>query len=137
MRLNLANGWNGYAVQNRYFSSPLDDTHAWMCNKYIEENPVRAGIVKKRGDYRWSSAYTRARDIPDILIDYENPWYKRLVLSQENSNENCRLSKEQVKRFQMLSSRNLPIGSEDYIRQLEKETGKVLRLRRRGRPTRN
>ena len=54
--VNQEQGWNGVLWQGRYFSSPLDDVHLWACIRYVEQNPVRMGIVSKAEDYIWSSA---------------------------------------------------------------------------------
>jgi hypothetical protein len=35
--------------------------------RYIEENPVTAGLVTKAEDWRWSSAYSREQDVPPRL----------------------------------------------------------------------
>lgn len=43
--------WNG-----RYRSIPIDDERYWLtCLRYIEQNPVRAGMVDAPGEYQWSS----------------------------------------------------------------------------------
>jgi len=46
----------GHLWQNRYFSCPLDERHLWTALRYVEHNPVRAGIVEQAWQYRWSSA---------------------------------------------------------------------------------
>ena len=43
--------WNG-----RYRGLPITDERYWLtCLRYIEQNPVRAGMVPAPSDYRWSS----------------------------------------------------------------------------------
>lgn len=135
LRLNSQHDWTGYVVQNRYFSSPLDEKHASICIRYIEENPVRAKIVATKEQYRWSSAYYRARSIQDPLIDQSNSWYQRLVLSPSNTPDAV-LSSELVQRLHCAHARNLPIGDEEFIRRLECDSGRVLRVRGPGRPRR-
>ena len=49
-------GWKGVLWQGRYFSTALDEAHLWSCIRYVEQNPVRAGIVSRAQDYTWSSA---------------------------------------------------------------------------------
>lgn len=36
----------------------------WKIKDYIERNPVRAGLVRAPGDWRWSSAYRKGRNPP-------------------------------------------------------------------------
>ena len=55
-RLNRQRGWKGHVWQGRYFSSPLDEAYLWASIRYVERNPVRARMVKKAENYRWSSA---------------------------------------------------------------------------------
>ena len=52
------------------------------CSRYIELNPVRAGMVGHPHDYRWSSYHGRALGRPDPLLD-EDPWCTTLGNSPE------------------------------------------------------
>jgi REP-associated tyrosine transposase len=45
VRLNKLEGWEGHLWANRFFSAPLDESHLWTAVRYIERNPVRAGLV--------------------------------------------------------------------------------------------
>jgi putative transposase len=41
---------------NRYRPVLIEDDRQWLtCLRYIEQNPVRAGIVSRAADYAWSS----------------------------------------------------------------------------------
>lgn len=42
--------------QGRFFSCVLDEPHVFAAVRYVENNPVRAKLVDKPEDYRWSSA---------------------------------------------------------------------------------
>ncbi|MDT8442727.1 MAG: transposase [Desulfuromonadales bacterium] len=47
----------GRLWQNRFFSSIVDtDSYLWAVARYIENNPVAAGMVEGAGEYEWSSA---------------------------------------------------------------------------------
>lgn len=49
-------GWIGHFWQNRFKSKPVGkDEYFIQCGKYIELNPVRAGIVKEPQEYPYSS----------------------------------------------------------------------------------
>jgi len=52
------------------FRSCLVDTEGYLltCHRYIETNPVRAGMVRHPADYRWSSYRANAEGFPDALI---------------------------------------------------------------------
>lgn len=57
-----AQQWNrrhqrsGHLWQNRYYSCVLDRRGFWTALRYVERNPVRAGMVAKAEDWAWSSA---------------------------------------------------------------------------------
>lgn len=53
---NRRYGYVGHLWQQRFYSSMLSYDHVWTAVRYVEQNPVRAGIVKRAESYRWSSA---------------------------------------------------------------------------------
>lgn len=69
---------SGYLFQNRYKSIPIDkDEYLLECARYIERNPVRAGIVNNAGAYHWSSYDFYAKGRSDDIITV-NPLYLNL-----------------------------------------------------------
>jgi putative transposase len=47
----------GHVYQGRYKSFPIqDDAHLSTVCRYVERNPLRAGLVESAGDWNWSSA---------------------------------------------------------------------------------
>jgi putative transposase len=54
--INFREGWRGYLWQGRFASCPMDEPHALAAARYIELNPVRAGLAARPGDWAWSSA---------------------------------------------------------------------------------
>ena len=60
---NKKYGLSGHLWQGRFYSCVLSESHLWAAVRYVERNPVRAGIVDRAEDYRWSSAYSCARKI--------------------------------------------------------------------------
>jgi len=65
--------WNG-----RYRGIPIQDERYWLtCLRYVELNPVRAGIVRAPNDYPWSSYSAHANGIwPHWLTPH--PLYQAL-----------------------------------------------------------
>jgi len=62
--------WVGHVWQGRYRSKLIaDDSYLFQCGQYVENNPVRAGLVQRPEDYIWSSAYARFRGFNDGLVD--------------------------------------------------------------------
>jgi len=66
---NTTYGRTGTLWEGRYRAAPID-SEAWFlaCCRYIELNPVRAGIVSRPGDYRWSSYRAHADGAADPLV---------------------------------------------------------------------
>jgi putative transposase len=55
-RVNRTYGRTGSLWEGRFRSCLVQaDNYLLACQRYIELNPVRAGMVNKPGDYRWSS----------------------------------------------------------------------------------
>lgn len=68
-RINFREGWRGFLFQGRFASYPMDDAHLIAAVRYVENNPVAAGMVARAEDWRWSSARShiagkRAADDP-------------------------------------------------------------------------
>ena len=67
-RINRQKKWQGHFWQGRYFSSPMDENYMWAAIRYVERNPVRAGMVKKAEYYSWSSAAGHCQMKEDIVL---------------------------------------------------------------------
>ncbi|MDD4910180.1 MAG: transposase [Candidatus Omnitrophica bacterium] len=73
----------GHLWQDRFKAKTIDnEEYLIQCGKYIELNPVRAGIVKGPEEYRFSSYLHYAYGAKDILIQGD-PLYHNLASSQE------------------------------------------------------
>lgn len=59
----------GAIWQGRYYSSPIvTEDYLLTCHRYIECNPVRAGLVAHPRDYFWSSYLANAEGMPSGLL---------------------------------------------------------------------
>jgi len=83
---------------------------------YIELNPVKAGIVKKAWDYRWSSvhAHLAGQDsqgiiLPEKLLSLTGDWKDYLKESQASSGIE----------FEQHGRTGRPLGSERFIEKAE------------------
>ncbi len=60
----------GHLWQGRFFSCVLDERHLYSGVRYVENNPVRAHMVKRAEQYRWSSARAHVKmEMDDVLSD--------------------------------------------------------------------
>ena len=54
-QVNLREGWRGYLWQGRFAAVAMDAPYLLAAARYVELNPVRAGMVSHPGQWRWSS----------------------------------------------------------------------------------
>ena len=64
----------GHLWANRFFSTALDTAHLWAAVRYVEMNPVRAGVVSSPIDYQWSSARSNAGLETSKLLAPDRPF---------------------------------------------------------------
>jgi putative transposase len=131
--INSREGWRGHLWQGRFMSYPLDESYLFAAIRYIERNPVRAALVKRAEDYRWSSAKAHVYRFDDPLV-FEIP----SCLHIDNWSEYLQDPDDQsiIKDFGRHARTGRPLGDEAFLLLLEKITGRVLRKRKPGpRPT--
>lgn len=130
---NKKNGVTGHLWQGRFYSCVLDDAHLYAAIRYVENNPVRAGLVKRAWDWEWSSArehVLKKRDgkvkLRELKVFIEiTDW--ETYLTQED-----KTSEIEAIRKHTLTGR--PLGRESFVSGLENRFGKRLRALPRGRP---
>ncbi len=127
--INTREDWKGYLWQGRFASYPLSDDRAFAAIRYVERNPVRAGLVARAEDFEWSSARAHVRKEPHPLLspcplEAKIPnWSAYLGQNDRPEDVNELLQHERTGR---------PVGGEDFIKRLEALTGRVLAPRKRG-----
>ncbi len=68
-RINRAQAASGHLFQGRFASYAMDDAHMMVAARYVENNPVAAGLVPRAEDWRWSSARAHVGHGEDGLTD--------------------------------------------------------------------
>jgi putative transposase len=69
----------GHLFQGRCKTPAVEaDAYLRSCGRYIERNPLAAGLVAAPWEYRWSSCRAYALGLADLLLA-ENPWYQELA----------------------------------------------------------
>lgn len=131
----------GSLWEGRYKSSLVEsERYCLACYRYIELNPVRAGICANPGDYRWSSYQVNAlaaenpglRPHPQWLALGENDGerrahYRKLV--------EANIDPEPVENIRFGVRKGLPTGSSQFRSKIEKALNRRLGDGLRGRPT--
>ena len=131
---------SGSLWEGRYKSSPIEtDTYLLACNRYVELNPVNAGMVKQAEDYEWSSYRQRVGIEKEMWID-SDPAYLGL---SEDKGERMRYYKNYINRDipeeekLMISGalqRGQLTGSTRFVEEVEQRLGIRIEHRGQGRP---
>ncbi len=131
---------SGHVWQGR-FKSPVvqEDDHLLVVLRYIEANPIRAGLVRDSGAYRWSSYRYHGLGEDDPLLSPFPAWETLGRTEGERRRRwRARLSATQ-KEAEVTSVRNSlrggrPFGDPDWTAQMAERLGMPLVPRPRGRP---
>ncbi|MEA3051200.1 MAG: REP-associated tyrosine transposase [Sphingomonadales bacterium] len=67
--INAREGRVGHLWQARYGSFVMDEPYLLACARYVELNPVRAGLAARPEDWPWSSARAHLGESEDGLTD--------------------------------------------------------------------
>ena len=67
-RINFREKWRGYLWQGRFASFVMDEPDLVAAARYVELNPVRAGLVTNPADWAWSSARAHLLGQDDCLV---------------------------------------------------------------------
>ncbi len=130
---------SGHIWQGR-FKSPLisDDEYLLTTMRYIEQNPIRAGMVKHLKGYPWSSFQLNIQSRTDNLVDREeNPVYNSLGNSLEERRATYKefalalLEDEKVQGIRYSLLGRFHYASEKFQQQINQ---KLIRKRSVGRP---
>jgi len=122
-RINREHGWQGHMWQERFYSVVMDETHALAAMRYVEQNPVRAGLCDRPEYWRWSSARSNMGIVDDGIVDIAatanvvGDW--RSYLAAENS-EGVQASLRKHTRI------GRPVGDTAFLKSLESKTGKKI-----------
>jgi len=140
MHINRTSGRRGSLFEGRYHSSIIaTDRYLLACCRYVDMNPVRAGIVGSPGDFRWSSYRKRAGMESSNWLD-QDPAYQALGKSlrtrQRKYQEWMLQSIPDDRDFLMRESlrKGHVTGSRECVERIFALTGQWLGPKRRGRP---
>jgi putative transposase len=125
-------GVTGHLWKGRFLSCLLDDPSVFEEIRFIENNPVRAGIVERAEDYPWSSARDRLVRTPSSVLSDDcfvkneiHDW--RAYLSQAGD-------QRILGRIRQCLKTGRPAGADEFVKNLEWILGRRLEPLPRGRP---
>ena len=138
--INHKYGRSGTLWEGRFKASLIDaEAYLLACYRYIELNPVRAGMVKAPGEYEWSSYQGNALGDSNALLT-GHPLYLALSADAETRRARYRAlfgahpSDSLLTEVRNCLNTGTPLGNDRFRSQIEA----VLRMKvgqsRRGRP---
>ncbi|MCG8380059.1 MAG: transposase [Proteobacteria bacterium] len=140
MYINKTYRRTGTLWEGRHKSSLIDaDNYLLRCYRYIEMNPVRAGMVRKPDNYAWSSYGSHAWGRADDLIS-DHSLYHALG---KTSTARCKayrelftvnLSDDDVHQISHAWDCNYPLGNDRFKESIEKTLQRQIGYAQRGRP---
>ena len=120
---------SGHVWQGRFRSFPIqEDGHLLTVHRYIERNPVRAGLVARAQDWPWSSAAPPRAGLPLVAagpVPCAVDW-----LSYVNEPQ----TEAEVEALRECIRRRRPYGDVTWMQQTAQRMGLEASLRPRGRP---
>jgi len=125
----------GPLYQGRFKSLPVEtDAHFLTVCRYVERNPLRANLVERAEDWRWSSLWWRVQskvDDPTFLNEWpvpKPPEWPEVVSQPQNEAELAAL--------RVCIARGRPYGPTPWVQRIADRLGLTSAFRPRGRPKR-
>ena len=131
--LNTTRGTTGHNWEERYFAVLMDPEHCLNALRYVEQNPVAAGLAGAPWDWHWSSApfhagRGRRPAILNLDLRPQGPSptaWRQALLRPTAAGFRSRLHE--------CAARGTALGEESWARRLQEEHGIDLLPKRRGR----
>lgn len=125
---------SGKLWENRYKIHWIDPDREWVLLRYIEKNPLRAGMVRIAEDYEYSSARGHLlggndRNITREVVGAQRRASYREFFAEDDERE-VEISDEITKTVEQCTA----YGGSDFMRKLERLIGISVEYRERGRP---
>ena len=132
-RVNFRQGWRGYLWQGRFSSVVMDEPHLLAAARYVERNPVRAGLARRAEDWPWSSAAAHVGGKGDMLA--ESAW-----LAERTAGWVCSWQQylrqeddpELLKAIRRAERTGRPLGEEPFLKKIGRLLGRDLMPKKRG-----
>ena len=131
---NARQSSSGHVWQGRFYSCPLDDSHLWIALRYVELNPVRAGMAAAAAQWKWSSVAAHCgASLAAPLLRGMDLWRKRWTAAEWRSYLAAGESSAEVAALRQFTHTGRPLGSTAFVAGLEQSTLRLLAPRKRGR----
>jgi putative transposase len=127
--INARGRWTGHLFQSRFASVVLDDLHLIRAVRYVSLNPVRARLVTRPEEWKWSSVRAHLCGGDDALLKVRPvldriPHLKGLLATD---------AKDDFSDLRRAESTGRPLGAPEFVDGLEKMLGRKIARRAPGR----
>ncbi len=130
----------GSLWEGRHKGHILDsEDYFLICMRYIEMNPLRAGMVEHPARYRWSSYAANAQGIDNAVIE-PHELYMSLGKTSEARQEAYRglfataINVDELELIRASLHSGTPLGNDRFKQQIESAVGRSVGFNQRGRP---
>jgi putative transposase len=131
---NACRSSSGHVWQGRFYSCPLGEPHLWAALRYVELNPVRAGLVETAESWRWSSAGAHCGSaFPDAMLDMER-WRRRWTPAEWVQHLADAEAESDPPALRESTHTGRPLGTPEFVAELERSVSRSLAPRKGGRP---
>ena len=120
----------GHLFQSRFGSAAMDEEHLMAAARYVALNPVRAKLVARAEDWRWSSARAHCEGRDDGLVSVA-PLIDRCG-GRFVDLLDAPVRAEAISALRASETIGRPLGSASFLDRLAAATGRDPRPRRRG-----
>jgi putative transposase len=131
---NALHGSSGHVWQGRFYSCPLDFDHLWIALRYVELNPLRAGLAPRAEMWPWSSALAHTGcGESDSFVEMEL-WKKRWSAESWKEYLSAGGTESETKALRKCTHTGRPLGGPAFVQSLEETAQRRLVPQKGGRP---
>jgi putative transposase len=128
--INKCHGWSGNLWQQHHSALPMDISHFWNALRYVEQNPVRAGILEICEDYPYSSAAFHCGLRDDNILNPDKNYTEMFDDWREQVNQ--LLDNETLEYLRLRTSKGLPYGDKKFLDKISRKRKQYLSKKKGG-----
>ena len=127
--INARGRWTGHLFQSRFASVVLDGNHLMRAVRYVSLNPVRARLVARPEEWKWSSVRAHLSGADDGLVKVRPvldriPHLKELLKVE---------TEDDITELRRAEATGRPLGAPEFLSGLESLLGRKIARRAPGR----
>ena len=126
--INARGRWTGHLFQSRFSSVVLDDHHLIRAVRYVSMNPVRARLVNRPEEWKWSSVRAHVSGVDDALVSVR-PVLDRIPHLKDLLQAGLEDDYGELRRAEATGR---PLGTPEFVNGLETVLGRKIARRAPG-----